>query len=148
METSTQTFTSRDGGLNSKVVVNKNSARVAKASDESMAFAIELLTNYAAREAKRLSSRNYPPASEPGQPPARRTPAVGLSDGIPRTVKTTSTPGLHRGTFGTTVRYGVWLELGTSDGRIEARPFLRPALDKTMKESSTILRKAFASKFK
>jgi hypothetical protein len=148
METSAQTFTSRDGGLSSKVVVNKNSAKVAKASDASMALAIELLTMYAAREAKRLSSRLYPPASEPGEPPARRTPAVGLSDGILRTVKTTSMPGLHRGTFGTTVQYGIWLELGTSDGDLEARPFLRPALDKTMKDSGQILRKAFASKFK
>ena len=73
-------------------------------------------------ETKRiLKRRSYPPASQPGQPPAQRSARLDIS--IAHEVDRMQL--LSR--FGTNVMYGLFLELGTS--KMEARPFLRPVLD-------------------
>lgn len=69
-------------------------------------------------QAKRLISTPYPPPSVPEEPPHRRTGRLRSS--VTYEVK-------DRTAFvGTNVKYGRWLELGTS--KIAARPWLRRAL--------------------
>jgi hypothetical protein len=79
--------------------------------------------------AKQSLGQPFPPSSSPGQPPHRRTGRLRASvayevDGM-------------TGRVGTNVQYGRWLELGTS--RVDARPWLRPALMSSRQKIERIL---------
>lgn len=83
-----------------------------------------------ANRAKELISTAYPPASSPGEPPAKR------SGHLRRSVATEPGDGLtYR--VGTGVWYGRRLELG--DSGVEARPWLRPALMQSQQKIEAIL---------
>lgn len=85
-----------------------------------------------ANHAKTLISEPYPPVSMPGEPPHRRTGRlrasvawdVGITDHLYAKV-------------GTNIRYGKYLELGTS--RMAARPWLRRAMIEKTPEIRRIL---------
>lgn len=132
--------------MSSKVTMRSNARRMMSATVRAMDEATEFATQYAAREAERLTSqRFYPPASQPGKPPHQRTQE--LSQSIPGSVgRVRANKNEVVWKFGTTVDYGLYLELGTSD--MAPRPFLRPALSKTIREMPGIMRKAFKREYR
>lgn len=131
--------------MSGSVRVVSNVPRMYRATQDAMGQATELAVRYAAREATRLTSAKfYPPASSPGQPPAQRQQE--LSQSISGTVRVFQDKKGWVGMFGTSVDYGLYLELGTSE--MAPRPFLRPALDKTVKDMPDILRKAFRKSYR
>lgn len=79
--------------------------------------------------AKELVSTAYPPASSPGEPPAKRT-------GHLRRNIATEVVGLT-GRVGTGLVYARHLELGTT--HIQPRPWLRPALMQSRQKIEAIL---------
>jgi len=68
-------------------------------------------------------------ASKPGQPPRKRTGTLGRS--ITHEVTASNAR------VGTNVKYGKFLEVGTS--QMAARPYLRPAVNKNRKQIKKIL---------
>jgi HK97 gp10 family phage protein len=82
-----------------------------------------------------LNLAAYPPASAPGDPPHKRTGTLGRS--IQNEVLKDEKELVGR--VGTNLVYGRWLELGTS--QMEPRPYLRPALTKSMRRIKPLLRK-------
>lgn len=83
---------------------------------------MEAATVLVSNRAKVLISEPYPPPSAPGEPPHRRTGRLRAS--VAREVVREGSATVGR--VGTNVKYGRWLELGTS--RMAARPWLRRAL--------------------
>jgi len=73
-------------------------------------------------EAKRLLNTSFPPPSSPGEPPHKRSARLQTSIS---TRLGEDAEGIYVD-IGTAVEYGEYLEFGTA--RMEARPFLRPAL--------------------
>jgi len=127
-----------------KVRIVSNVPRMYQATRTAMGQATEVATRYAAREAERLASQGFaPPASRPGDPPKMRTQELRKIEGSVR-IKEDKKGVL--GIYGTDVDYGLWVELGTSE--MAPRPFLRPALDKAIKEVPAILRKAFQRNYR
>jgi len=87
-------------------------------------------------EAERLLNlKVYPPASTPGQSPARRTGTLAGSI-IRQVVKTKVGYNVSVG-VAKRVPYGTWLEVGTT--KMKKRPFLRPAYDRTLKKANLII---------
>lgn len=80
-------------------------------------------------KAKESVSTAYPPASSPGEPPAKRTGHLRRSIAF-------EVDGLV-GRVGTGLVYARHLELGTS--RIAPRPWLRPALAQSRRRIEAIL---------
>lgn len=70
--------------------------------------------------ATRYSPKRIVRVSEPGQPPNSDTGALAQS------IKFEIDEGKFRATIGTNLKYGAWLEFGTSEG-LRARPWLAPA---------------------
>ncbi|HWB13401.1 MAG TPA: hypothetical protein VG826_29520 [Pirellulales bacterium] len=88
-------------------------------------------------EAVRSIRTPYPPASTPGQPPHTRSGASGLMGSVFYWVNAdTSNP---FAVVGTSLKYGLYLELGTY--KMAARPWLRPALYKTLAKLKAIMTK-------
>ncbi len=74
-------------------------------------------------------TRPETPASIAGEPPHRRTGTLA------RSITYEVLPGTAR--VGTNVKYGKFLEVGTS--KMMARPYLRPAVNKNQREIKRIL---------
>ena len=129
--------------MTTKVRVVKHSPRVYRATQTAMGQAMEFTLEYAVREARDLTSRPFPPKSEPGEPPRQRTGELKQSIKV---LDVTEAKTYVLGIFGTTIDYGRWLELGSTE--MAARPFLRPALDLTIKEVPKRLKKAFGRTFR
>lgn len=133
--------------MKTDVRVVSNVPRVYQATRTVAGQAIELAVQHAAREAERLTSQTfYPPASTPGRPPHMRTQE--LTSGIAGTVRVIETRHEATGIFGTDKIYGLWLEIGNSATNLKPRPFLRPALDSTIKVLPKLLKRAFGARFK
>lgn len=79
----------------------------------------------------------YPPASTPGEPPHTRSGASGLLGSVFCQVRATASK--PSAIIGTALKYGLFLEIGTS--KMAARPWLRPALTKTMERVKRIMTK-------
>ncbi len=81
-------------------------------------------------EVKRVLSES-PPASAPGEPPHRDTGRLraSISHEVDESAKTAR--------VGTNVKYGKFLELGTS--KMAARPYLRPTWDRLQEQLKKIL---------
>ncbi len=71
------------------------------------------------------------PASSPGEPPHRRTGRLA------RSITHEVTPMTAR--VGTNVKYGKYLETGAPSIKLEARPYLRPAVYKNQRTIKKIL---------
>jgi hypothetical protein len=71
-----------------------------------------------------INRESSPPASAPGEPPHVDTGTLGASIDH----ETYRTKADFIGRVGTNVKYGRWLEEGTT--RMAPRPYLRPALDR------------------
>jgi hypothetical protein len=101
-------------------------ARIEREMRRRLAASAILVSN----RAKELVSSAYPPASSPGEPPAKRT------GHLRRSIATEPGVGLtYR--VGTSVFYGRVLELGGS--QLAARPWLRPALMQSRPRIEAIL---------
>ena len=87
-------------------------------------------------EAVGLTSGEYPPASQPGQPRHLRSGDLRLS----LFKEVTMHPIV--GVFGAATNYAKYLEFGTS--KLAARPFLRPAYKKHQPTARQIIKDAFA----
>jgi HK97 gp10 family phage protein len=96
------------------------------------------------REAVHLVTRHSGPhkshpeavPSKPGEPPHLRTGTLARSIDW----ETLQTSYGFVGRVGTNLKYGFWLEVGTS--QMDARPYLRPALDKHRNKIVSDIRKA------
>lgn len=79
------------------------------------------------------------PPSEPYSPPHLRTGTLARSIES----ETFERGRNFYGRVGTNLKYGLWLEIGTKDGTLLPRPYLRPALDTHRKVIVKDIRAAF-----
>ena len=86
-------------------------------------------------------SRGHRP-SEPGYPPAIDTARLVSSIQVEVNEKKLTVE------IGTNEKRGAWLEFGTRDGRIAARPWLRPAAKKVTKNIKRFFKFKFPKKAK
>lgn len=91
-------------------------------------------------EAVKSIKTPYPPASTPGHPPHSRSGASGLLGSVFYRVESDK----RRAIIGTPLKYGLYLEMGTSKmkprtSKMKPRPFLRPALTKSLLKVKAIL---------
>ncbi len=114
------------------VEIQDNTKQFMARAETAAEKAVAIIVGKAAREARRLvNQHSSPPPSVSPQPPHKRTGALGASI---RWTTTRDSDGFS-GRFGTNLRYGFWLELGTV--RMGPRPFIRPVLDRIIQKDFT-----------
>lgn len=122
-------FIKKDAATGSSVQVVDSIRLVQRASETAAEQAVEIIVRRVSRSAQRLlSTRNWKESgpSKPGQPPSLRTGALAKSVPLAASWESDGDGGAV-GIVGSTVKYSVFLELGTSN--VQPRPFLRPAID-------------------
>lgn len=85
-------------------------------------------------EIRKSWSGTYPPASQPGKPPAVRT------GDLDRSIEVVRIKGSHFKIAVAGAPYALFLEWGTS--KMAARPFMRPANEKVRKVVADLARQA------
>ncbi len=90
-------------------------------------------------EAVRSIRTPYPPASTAGNPPHSRSGASGLFGSVFHRPESR-----FKRIIGTPLKYGLYLEVGTS--KMAARPWLRPALNRSLERIKKIICKPLPRK--